>query len=95
MEVEFKRERNRNYMIIDPEPEGRGEYAAKMLERNTVSGLIPFRCRKTDGKSRYYYDITSRQPLNRLLEGRVAGEPEIRRLISREPKRTFRNNSGG
>lgn len=82
MEVEFKREMNRNYMVLKPEPTGRGKHTIRMLTENQVPGLLPFHEKKINGDCRYYYDITSRQPLERILEYRKLSGVEIKQLIA-------------
>ena len=74
MEVRYKREVNHNYMILDAPSEG-GGYECRMLASNTIEGLLRFRVRQYEDKREFYYEITSRQPLNRLLEQRkINGE---------------------
>lgn len=80
--VEYRREMNRNYLVLKPEPGGKGRYAEKMLRENKISGLLSFHVKKLDGQCRYYFDITSRQPLGRMLEQRTMNGKEIRQLIS-------------
>lgn len=80
--VEYRREMNRNYLVLKPEPGGKGRYAEKMLGENKISGLLPFHVKKLDGQCWYYFDITSRQPLSRMLEQRTMNGNEIRQLIS-------------
>lgn len=80
--VEYRREMNRNYMVLKPEPGGKGRYAEKMLGENKISGLLPFHVKKLDSQCWYYFDITSRQPLGRMLEQRTMNGKEIRQLIS-------------
>ena len=69
MEIRYSREMSHNYMIIEaPEEEG---YASKMLSVNTIEGLLKFRTRQTEEFMEYHYEITSRQPLKRILEKRT------------------------
>lgn len=80
MEVRYKREVNHNYMILDAPSEG-GGYECRMLASNTIEGLLRFRVRQYEDKREFYYEITSRQPLNRLLEQRKINGGEIRSLL--------------
>lgn len=82
MAVEYRREMNRNYMVIRAERGRGGRYAEKMLTENQIPGLLSFREKQVDDQIWFYYDITSRQPLERILESRALTGPEIRRLIS-------------
>ena len=80
--ADFKREMNRNYMILCPIENLRNPYAARMLSENRIDGLLAFQEKYMDGRRKYYYDITSHQPLKRLLEHQAANGNEILRLIS-------------
>lgn len=80
--ADFKREMNRNYMILCPIEKLRNPYAARMLSENRIDGLLAFQEKYMDGRRKYYYDITSHQPLKRLLEHQAANGNEILRLIS-------------
>lgn len=82
MTVEYRREMNRNYMVIRAERTKGGRYAEKMLTENQIPGLLSFYEKRVDDQMWFYYDITSRQPLGRILESRALAGPEIRRLIS-------------
>lgn len=79
--MEFRREANRNYMVLYPEPGKRSRYTVRMLDKNQVSGLLAFHEKLVDGKCGYYYDITSRQPLGRILETRAISGEELSRLL--------------
>lgn len=82
MTVTYKREMNRNYMVIKPEAAGIGKYAEKMLSENQISGLLSFHEKKLDDQTWFYYDITSRQPLKRIMDVRTLNGKEIRQLFS-------------
>lgn len=70
MEIRYSREMNHNYMIIEA-PEEETGYAVQMLSANAIEGLLKFRVRQTEEAREYYYEITSRQPLRRVLEKRT------------------------
>ena len=79
MEIRYSREMSHNYMIIEaPEEEG---YASKMLSVNTIEGLLKFRTRQTEEFMEYHYEITSRQPLKRILEKRTLSGKELRAIL--------------
>lgn len=79
--VSYRREMNHNYMIINSlESEAEG-YECKMLASNGIEGLLKFRLRLHDDKKEFYYEITSKQPLSRLLERKMINGNEIRQLI--------------
>ncbi len=80
--VEFKREMNRNYMVAIPEGRQEAGYAIRMLSENPIPGFLPFQEKKINGDVRYYYDITSKQPLERILEYRGLTGEELKHLVS-------------
>ena len=82
MEVEYKREMNRNYMVIRPQITGNETYAIRMLSGNKIQGLLPFQDKNLNGEVSYYYDITSKQPLSRILEYRNLSGEELKELLS-------------
>lgn len=80
MEIRYSREMNHNYMIIK-EVEGDPGYACRMLSDNAVEGLLRFQVRQKENAREYYYEITSRQPLSRILEKRKLSGTELRKLL--------------
>lgn len=81
-EVEFRREMNRNYMVLKPGLGKNEEYTARMLTENRIPGFLPFREKQVDGERWFYYDVTSRQPLERILEHRNLRGKELERLAA-------------
>lgn len=81
MKVSYRREMKHNYMIIDPEEITWRSYECQMMESNVIEGLLRFQPRLSNGEMQFFYEITSRQPLERLLENRTISGEEIRRLI--------------
>ena len=82
MKTEFKREMNRNYMVLRPENEIGGSYALRMLSENRITGLLPFQEKRIDGETLLYFNITSRQSLSRMMEYRSFKAKEIRQITS-------------
>ena len=80
MEIRYSREMNHNYMIIEA-PEEETGYAVQMLSANAIEGLLKFRVRQTEEAREYYYEITSRQPLRRVLEKRTLSGQELRSIL--------------
>lgn len=79
--VEYRREMNRNYLVILPEPGRNERYTVRMLLGNRIPGLLQFQEKSVNGEKKYYYDITSRQPLGRILERRTIKEAELRTVF--------------
>ena len=71
-----------NYLMIDPEEIFCKGYELKMMEANSIEGLLPFHLKRLDNQNTYYYEITSKQPLSRLLECTTMGSEELYQLIA-------------
>ena len=79
MEVMYRRDGEHNYMVLQAPEEVEGsEYQVRMLLVNDIAGLLRCKLRRIDGASYFYYEITSKQPLARILEHRAAGGEDIR-----------------
>lgn len=81
MKISYRREMKHNYLIIDPEELIWKNYECSMLAKNTIEGVLHFQLRQIDDEIRFFYEITSRQPLGRLLENQAIGAEELRRLV--------------
>ena len=68
--------------MIRPETDGNENYTLRMLSDNRIQGLLPFQDKMVNGEVKYYYDITSKQPLNRILEHRNMSGPELRTFMT-------------
>lgn len=80
MEISYRREAKHNYLVAEM-PEETAGYEARMLAGNEIHGLLRMHIRYQDGSPFYCYDITSRQPLGRLLETRCITRDEICQLL--------------
>lgn len=81
MNVAYRRELRRNYMIVSSETGDENRYECRIMERNLIDGFLPFRIHRTDEQVFFYYEITSRQPLSRMLEFRAITGDEIRSIV--------------
>ena len=82
MEITYKRELKHNYLIITPEEAFYDSYEIRMLASNCIEGLLKFHVKQVDNRKSYYYEITSRQPLTRILEYQSLGAEHLRCLIT-------------
>lgn len=73
---------NRNYMVIRPEKTNDDSYTIRMLCGNQIQGLLPFQDKRVNDEVCYYYDITSKQPLSRMLEHRTIAGEELRTFLT-------------
>ena len=84
MKISYIREMKRSYLTIETEDEEqreKGAWEAGMLEQNRIRGLLPMRVRYEEGREIYCYDITSRQPLERILETHTMTREQVRSLF--------------
>lgn len=81
MEVAYKRELNHNYLYLKIDNTEADSYEVRMLINNSIEGLLKFRVKCIDSQSFFCYDITSRQPLDRILSGRFITIEEIKKLV--------------
>ncbi|WP_286173608.1 DUF6382 domain-containing protein [Clostridium sp. WB02_MRS01] len=81
MKAAYRREMKQNYLIIEPEEAGYDSYEIHMMEANRIEGLLKFHVKQVDNRRFYYYEITSKQPLNRVLECHSLGTDELKKLI--------------
>ncbi len=81
MKVTYRREMKRNYLIIDPEDMEWEGYESRMLSDNVVDGLLRIQIRQMESGVHFYYDITSRQPLARMLGGPKWKADDLRNLL--------------
>lgn len=81
MKITYRREMKHNYMIVDPESLTWRNYECRMLAANSIDGVLHFQIRQVDDEIRFYYEITSRQPLNRILESQSVRSKELHSLV--------------
>lgn len=81
MKISYQREMKRNYLIVEAEPAESIPFEQKMLEQNQIDGLLRFQVRKKDLDTRFFYEITSKQPLTRMLENQPVQAEQIRALV--------------
>jgi len=82
MKISYRREMKHNYLVIEPEELDWQHYEYQMMLENNIEGLLTFSMQQTNDQIRFFYEITSRQPLSRLLEGTPVRSGEIRKLVT-------------
>lgn len=81
MKVRYKREMRHNYLILEAFEQDAESFEIRMLTGNSIDGLLKFRMKQEEQNQYYYYEITSKQPLSRLLEFKEIRREELGRLI--------------
>lgn len=80
-EIRYRRDLRQNDLMIAAGEELEQKFETRMLAGNTIDGLLKFRIRREDDRMWFCYDITSRQPLSRLLERSGITAVQIRGLL--------------
>lgn len=82
MIAEYKRDMNHSYLILTGEKEvDTTTYPVRMLLGNTVPALLKCHLQGLNGKSLFYYEITSRQSLSSFYENRLLGTEDLRFIL--------------
>ena len=81
MQVEYRKNLNRNYIVIQAEKVEEKEYRLEMISQNHIKGLLPCHYQEVDGRLEIFYDITSKQPLSKILERKKLKETEYRMVV--------------
>nr|WP_314463997.1 DUF6382 domain-containing protein [uncultured Clostridium sp.] len=82
MNVTYRREMKHNYLIIEQDKSGTEGYEIDMLKENQINGLLKFHLKQIDTHRYFYYEITSKQPLDRILEFHSLNKEELKGLIA-------------
>ena len=82
MNVTYRREMKHNYLIIEQDDPYMQGYEENMLKENQISGLLKFLLKQIDDHKYFYYEITSKQPLSRILEFHSINKQELINLIT-------------
>ena len=78
MEVRYQRELNENYLVLEDTCPG-DEYAVRMLAENEIPGFLKMKRKQMDRTWSFYYEISGRQSVQRILERRPVSSEELRR----------------
>ena len=80
LEVEIVHDINKNYLVIQGKKEK--QYMVKMLEGNSIKGLLDLDVRKLDNEEKFYYDITGKETILQKSEKTKWNKREITQLVS-------------
>ena len=82
MTAEYKRDLNHSYLILTTEKTvDTASYPVRMLLGNTVPALLRCRIQGLDGRTLFYYEITSRQSLPSFYENRLLGAEDLQFIL--------------
>lgn len=82
MKADYKRDMNHNYLILSGEQEvDTSSYQVRMLAGNVLPSILRCRMQGLDGKTMFYYEITSKQSLTSVYEKRKLGLEELQLIF--------------
>ena len=71
MRTEYKRDLDHSYMILQEISQiDTSSYQIRMLAANVIPKLLKCRIQGVDGKTMFSYEVTSKQPISALFEGK-------------------------
>lgn len=71
LQVEYKRNLQNNYLVIEAEEEPEENYCLQMAEHNKIPGLLSFHSTRMDGKLYIQYEITSKEPMDQMYKKKI------------------------
>lgn len=81
-DVIYEHENNNNYMIINSQISiSEVSYQQKMLEKNSIDGLLDMTVKNINNNVKYYYNITSKQKMTQLYEVSKIEYSDIKAII--------------
>lgn len=81
-DVIYEHENNNNYMIIHSQISiSEVSYQQKMLEKNSIDGLLDMTVKNINNNVKYYYNITSKQKMTQLYEVSKIEYSDIKAII--------------
>jgi len=82
MEVSYIKDLHNNYLVL-PKGDDNGEtYCVRMLQANSIEGIIKPDKRTIDNSILYYYDITAKQTIDILYNKNPINLEQIRSLFT-------------
>lgn len=82
MRAEYKRDMNHNFLVLHGEGElDTGSYQVRMLVANVIPSLLKCRFHGVDGKTLFYYEITSKQSIATLYEQKLLNAEDLQLIF--------------
>ncbi len=80
-EISYYKDYRHNYLIIREDEMTGDDYQRKMITENRIRGLLPCQIRYINGEMLLYYEITSKQSVKGLFEGKHLTMKELKGLF--------------
>lgn len=82
MEVKYRSDLYANYMMMEiPEGIDVQSYSFKMLEKNSITGVLPTKTRMEDGKGYLYVDVSNKRNLLEIYQEKEMELEEMTRIF--------------
>ena len=82
MRAEYKRDMNHNYLVLYEDVElDTSSYQIRILVGNIIPSLLKCQFHGVDGKIVFYYEITSKQSVSVLYDGKLLREEDLRLIF--------------
>lgn len=82
MDITYKRNGLKNYVVIRNDRPGEPGLHEKMITRNHITNLAPMTPQTIDGTAYYYYDIQGKVSLKTLFTARSLKKEEIKSILT-------------
>lgn len=81
MEVSYKKDGNRSFMIIESESLNEDDYKYQMIKNNSIKFLLPMKVNMIDNKTYLYYETTSMLSLQSMYNKKLIDHKDFMELI--------------
>ncbi len=81
MKIGYRRDLNRNYLIVSEIDDQSRAYEIRMFEKNGIRGFLPLQVRRVNGQVELWLDITGKQSAELLFENRLMSGADMENLF--------------
>lgn len=81
MEVDYKKDGIKNYMIIRNEEELKNDYRLQMIINNDIDGILPLSIKTVNNENQFYYDITAQNSMRSIYSKEKISGKEIEAFV--------------
>lgn len=81
MKIGYRRDLNRNYLIVSEIDDQSRAYEIRMFEKNGIRGFLPLQVRRVNGQMELWLDISGKQSVELLFENRLMSGADMENLL--------------
>ena len=81
MKINYRRDLNRNYLIVSEIDDQSRAYEIRMFEKNGIRGFLPLQIRRVNAQMELWLDITGKQSVELLFENRQMSGLDMENLL--------------